>query len=106
MLPLMQRMNKIARSNDISILANGEPAPHLVLKGYLSNLTENKDIHVLYVWDILDQNGNRIHRLRGEERSTNTLNNREDWSVVTVKIMQNIADKTMKDYNDWISSRH
>lgn len=103
-LPLIQRINAIAQSSGIPMSANGEPAPDLILKGYFSNLSEDKDIHVLYVWDIMDSSGRRVHRLRGEVKSINTLNQREDWSIITAQMMQNIADKTMKDYSDWIIS--
>ena len=45
------------------------PAATHVLKGYFSAMTEGKETTVIYVWDVYDPAGNRLHRIQGQQKA-------------------------------------
>ena len=60
--PLTERLALRARERGIAIAPSGEPQTY-VRKGYFSALPEGKETTVVYVWDVLDSSGNRLHRI-------------------------------------------
>jgi len=72
------------------------------MKGYFSVLSENNQTSVLYVWDVLDAAGNRLHRIQGQEKVQGAA--ADGWSIVPASAMQAIADRTMQDYSAWLAA--
>jgi hypothetical protein len=98
--PLSQRLAADARADGISIVqANAKGATH-ILKGYFSAFSEDRKTTVVYVWDVLDPSGNRLHRIEGQE-VTNSGNG-GGWSSVSPALMEKIADDTMRQFTTWL----
>ncbi len=66
--PLTHRMNDDAKTKGIELAGNNDPSAAYVMKGYFSVLSEDNQTTVLYVWDVLDASGNRLHRIQGQEK--------------------------------------
>ncbi len=98
--PLSLRFDTIVKTQSITLAANMETDADYILKGYFSNLTENNQTTVLYVWDVMDKQGNRVHRLQGQEK----VSGKNGWSAVPATVMSKIADDTMADYFRWVSA--
>lgn len=98
--PLSLRFDTIVKTQSITLAANMETDADYILKGYFSNLTENNQTTVLYVWDVMDKQGNRVHRLQGQEK----VPGKNGWSAVPATVMSKIADDTMADYFRWVSA--
>ena len=98
--PLSLRFDTIVKTQSITLAANMETDADYILKGYFSNLTENNQTTVLYVWDVMDKQGNRVHRLQGQEK----VSGKNGWSAVSATVMSKIADDTMADYFRWVSA--
>lgn len=98
--PLSLRFDTIVKTQSITLAANMETDADYILKGYFSNLTENNQTTVLYVWDVMDKQGNRVHRLQGQEK----VSGKNGWSAVPATVMNKIADDTMADYFRWVSA--
>ncbi|MDR2312501.1 MAG: hypothetical protein LBE54_16130 [Brucellaceae bacterium] len=98
--PLSLRFDTIVKTQSITLAANMETDTDYILKGYFSNLTENNQTTVLYVWDVMDKQGNRVHRLQGQEK----VSGKNGWSAVSATVMSKIADDTMADYFRWVSA--
>ncbi len=60
--PLTERLNQRARETASRWRAARTRRPTHVLKGYFSTMTEGKETTVVYVWDVYDPSGNRLHR--------------------------------------------
>jgi hypothetical protein len=73
-----------------------------VLKGYFSVLGEGAATTVIYVFDVLDPAGNRLHRIQGQEVASGS-NSADPWSAVPATLMESIADKAMTEFNTWSS---
>ncbi len=100
--PLSQRLKDRAIQRGMTI-ANGEEAPDVLLKGYFSAFAEGNGTMVIYVWDVLDASGNRLHRIQGQENVARTAANA--WDAVPSQTMETIADRTMDELAGWLASR-
>lgn len=98
--PLSLRFDEILKTQSIKMAANMETDTDYILKGYFSNLTENNQTTVLYVWDVMDKQGNRVHRLQGQEK----VSGKNGWAAVPATVMRKIADDTLTDYFRWVSA--
>jgi len=98
--PLSQRLAADAKADGISIIpANTQGATH-ILKGYFSAFTEGQKTTVVYVWDVLDPSGNRLHRIEGQEVTGSDKGT--GWSSVSPALMEKIADDTMRQFTAWL----
>ncbi|MCM2477492.1 hypothetical protein HGO38_29010 [Rhizobium sp. CG5] len=97
--PLSRQLGAEARARGLTIKGANDPASEHILKGYFSAFSSAGNVNVVYVWDILDANGGRIHRIQGQE--TIRSNATDPWSAVPASIMQQIATKTIQQYMAW-----
>ena len=100
--PLSRQLGADARSLGLTIKSSSDASAAYILKGYLSAFEDGPQISVTYVWDVLDSNGNRVHRIQGSESAP--LKRGDPWSAVPPTVMQKIATKTMSDFNSWRES--
>lgn len=100
--PLSERISAKAKERGIK-LAGGDGSATLVLKGYFSAITEAKETTVIYVWDVLDPAGNRLHRIQGQQKTPAA--NAEGWASVSTPTMQAIADQTVDQLAAWLAAR-
>ncbi len=66
-------------------------------------MSEGGSTTVIYVWDVLDPGGNRLHRIQGQAKAKGRG---EGWAAVPPAIMQAIADRTIDDFAQWLSTQH
>lgn len=100
--PLAHRINDDARAKGIELAGNNGTDATYVMKGYFSVLSEDNETTVLYVWDVMDASGNRLHRIQGQEKVPGA--SADSWSIVPASAMQSIADKTMQQYSSWLAA--
>lgn len=98
--PLTERLAQQARARGIVLARNDDPGTTHVLKGYFSALTENGSTTVIYVWDIYDLAGTRLHRITGQQSAP--AGSAEGWQSVSAQTMQAIADQTVAAFADWV----
>lgn len=99
--PLTERLAQRARSRGITLAGNADSATTHVLKGYFSVLTEGGQTTVIYVWDVYDASGNRLHRINGQQKAAGTG---EGWAAVPPATMQAIADSTVDQLASWLAT--
>lgn len=100
--PLTHRMNDDAKAKGVELAGANDTSAAYVMKGYFSVLSEDNQTTVLYVWDVLDASGNRLHRIQGQEKVQGAA--ADSWSVVQPATMQAIADRTMQEYSTWLAA--
>ena len=101
--PLTERIAVRARERGIQLAGNGDTASTHVLKGYFSAITEGNKTTVIYVWDVLDPAGNRLHRIQGQMQAP--AGRRQGWASVSSQTMQGIADQTVDQLAAWLGTR-
>lgn len=100
--PLSARLSSLAAEGGIPLAAPGDTAT-LSMKGYFSAISEDGVTTVIYVWDVVDGTGTRLHRIQGQQRAAGGQG--EGWSAVEDGTMEAIADATMNQLVAWLASR-
>lgn len=100
--PLTERLAQRARARGITLAGSADPSTTHVLKGYFSTLTEGGQTTVIYVWDVYDPAGNRLHRINGQQKAP--AGGSEGWASVQPATMQAIADSTVDQLASWLAS--
>lgn len=100
--PLSKRLGAEARTNGLTIRSASDNSTKYILKGYFSAMKDNGQTTVVYVWDVLDNSGARMHRIQGQE--TVSGDTADPWAAVPARTMEGIAQKTIRAYLDWRGS--
>ncbi|MFN3546483.1 MAG: hypothetical protein ACK4U0_03250 [Mesorhizobium sp.] len=102
--PLSQRLSQMAPQRGIEIVADGAAPGDYVVKGYLSAIADGNDTIVIFVWDVVDAKGTRLHRIQGQERVAARAG-ADPWQSVPNATMEQIADRTLAEIVSWSTSR-
>jgi hypothetical protein len=97
--PLSKQLGASARAEGLAIKSSTDTTSDHILKGYFSALNDGGKTTVVYVWDVLDDSGNRLHRIQGQDTVAGTA--ADPWSAVPPETMQAIATKTIDAYLEW-----
>lgn len=101
--PLTRRISARARERGVRFTASTETGATHVMKGYFSVLSEGSRTTVIYVWDVVDPSGARLHRIQGQEVATGSEG--EGWAAVPDATMEKIADRTIDELVAWLSGQ-
>ena len=99
--PLTAELQTRARQRGITLAGSSDQTATHVLKGYFSAISEGKDTTVIYVWDVYDPAGNRLHRINGQMKAP-SVNGADSWKAVSPATMQAIADQTIDQFAAWL----
>jgi hypothetical protein len=102
--PLTAELQARAKQRGITLAGSTDQTATHVLKGYFSTMSEGKDTIVIYVWDVYDAAGNRLHRINGQQKAP-SVNGGEGWPAVAPATMQAIADQTIDQFATWLGGR-
>jgi hypothetical protein len=101
--PLSRELGNSARANGLVIKGSSDQTAEHVLKGYLSAFADGKKVTVVYVWDVLDNAGSRLHRIQGQE--TVRAKGSDAWADVPPEVMQQIGNATIAEYMKWLQTQ-
>jgi hypothetical protein len=101
--PLSTELSVRAKARGLTIVSTKDPSTTLLMKGYFSALTDNSQTTVIFVWDVLDPAGNRLHRIEGQQKAP--PGHGEGFAAVTEGTMKAIADQTIDNLVNWLSAR-
>jgi hypothetical protein len=101
--PLSRELGTSARGNGLTIKGSNDQNAEHVLKGYLSAFSDGQKVTVIYVWDVLDNAGARLHRIQGQEVVPSKGD--DPWSSVPPEVMQSIGSATIASYMKWRESQ-
>ena len=101
--PLTAELQTRAKQRGLTLVGSTDQTATHVLKGYFSTMTEGKDTTVIYVWDIYDPSGNRLHRINGQQKAP-SAGSGEGWPTVAPATMQAIADQTIDQFAAWLGT--
>ena len=91
-----------ARRRGIAMAGAADDTGYL-LRGYFTPLVEGRETTVIFVWDVYDAEGNRVHRISGQEKAASGTG--EGWSAVPLTAMQAIGTTTVDQFAAWAASR-
>ncbi|MBZ9655388.1 hypothetical protein [Phyllobacterium lublinensis] len=99
--PLSQRLSALAKAKGITLGTSADTDNTHIMKGYFSALPDGNQTTIIYVWDVLDPAGTRLHRIQGQEKVPG--GGTDPWNSVPPKVMEGIADKAIDGYLAWVS---
>lgn len=97
---LSESLTAGARRRGIGMAGGGSG---YLLRGYFTPLVEGRDATVIFVWDVYDAEGNRVHRISGQEKASSGSG--EGWNAVPTSSMQAIGNSTIDQFAAWVASR-
>lgn len=97
---LSRQLTAAAKARGLTIVPSADTNPSQILKGYFSLLNENGKVTVVYVFDVLDNSGNRLQRIQGQE-SAPASSATSSWESVPDALMIKIADATIASFVAW-----
>jgi hypothetical protein len=105
--PLTAELQTRARQRGITLAGSADQTATHVLKGYFSAISEGKDTTVIYVWDVYDPAGNRLHRINGQMKAPSAGNGggADSWKDVSSATMQAIADQTIDQFAAFLGGK-
>lgn len=101
--PLSRQLGAEARAHGLAIKSSNDTSSDYILKGYLSAFSDEGKVTVVYVWDVLDNAGARLHRIQGQESVPTAAT--DPWAGVPASVMQQIASKTITEFTSWRQSQ-
>jgi hypothetical protein len=107
--PLTAELQTRARQRGITLAGSTDQTATHVLKGYFSAISEGKDTTVIYVWDVYDPSGNRLHRINGQMKAPSVNSGAgagaDSWKAVSPATMQAIADQTIDQFAAFLGGK-
>ena len=100
---LSRSLGASARVHGLSIVPANIPGSDYRVKGYFSALSDGSGTLLIYIWDVIDASGNRVHRINGQERSGST--HTDPWQAITDTEIARVADATAARLKSWMESR-
>ncbi|MCH5376043.1 MAG: hypothetical protein JJ992_18900 [Planctomycetes bacterium] len=100
---LASSMRSAAKSNALPIVGSIDQGAKYQIKGYFSALNDRSGTTLVYVWDILDRSGARVHRISGQVKGP--ASNGDPWNAVSSDMIGNVANSTVAELNKWIGNR-
>ena len=97
--PLSRQLGAQARANGLTIKSSSDNTSRYILKGYFSAVADGGKTTVIYVWDVLDGSGARLHRIQGQDSVAATA--KDPWAAVPAGTMEAIAQRTIEEYLSW-----
>lgn len=96
-------MRGAAQSNGVPVVVSLDRGARYQVKGYFSALADGSGSTVVYVWDVLDASGNRLHRISGQERGGAAQG--DPWTGIGQDTLAKVAGATMANLRAWLASR-
>lgn len=100
---LIRLLNTSAQTNGLTILPATRTGAKYKVKGYFSALNDGNGTLLVYVWDVVDGTGKRLHRINGRERTGTSRT--DPWQAITDQEMQRVAQATTSRLKTWIDTR-
>lgn len=98
---LATEIARFARGRNLTLVRRGDPSASYRILGFLSAVGGDAGVNVTYVWDIVDANNNRLHRITGIEVAGTS--SADPWSGVNDAVLSAIAERTVEQIYAWLN---
>ncbi len=88
-----------AESRNLNIVPVGDPSATYLVKGYLSAIGDRSGTFLVFVWDVTDTNGTRLHRVTGKEPGGGS--GTDPWLGIDGEPVRLAARQTIDDLAAW-----
>lgn len=99
---MSRRIATRSTERGIALVPPGTSGATHDMKGYFSAITESGKTTVIFVWDVFDTSGNRLHRIQGQESAPGS--SPDGWSSVSGRMMETIGTRTVDEFATWLEN--
>lgn len=99
---LEQALAKEAKARKITIVKEDDATATYRVKGYVSAVGGPTGTLLVYVFDVIDGRGVRIHRVSGQERGTGAIS--DPWAGITDPTVTAAARHAIDDLAAWVNA--
>ncbi|MEM9279470.1 MAG: hypothetical protein AAGA76_12920 [Pseudomonadota bacterium] len=99
---LSRSLKNSAASYGLAVLPSTQSGASYQVKGYFSALNDGSGTLLIYIWDIMDRNGKRLHRINGQERTSSIKS--DPWQAITDEELARVADATAQRLKSWVET--
>jgi len=100
---LSKSLQQAAATHNLNLVPGTQGNAAYQVKGYFSALNDGSGTLLVYIWDVMDKSGNRLHRINGQERSSSL--NTDPWQSITDVELKRVADTTAARLKSWVQTR-
>ena len=100
---LSRALRTSAQSYQLSLLPTTQQGSEYQVKGYFSALSDGSGTLLVYIWDVLDKSGKRLHRINGQERAGSIKP--DPWQAITDVELGRVADTTAARLKSWVDAQ-
>lgn len=104
-IPVLQAMsnalNQEAVAKRVNVVPATDPGAVYTVRGYLTAVAEGPNAKLVYVWDVMDRQGTRLHRVTGQEMG-GAFRNNDPWTGIGMTNITDAARKTMDALAAWV----
>ncbi|MDQ0314224.1 hypothetical protein [Amorphus orientalis] len=97
---LAEQIAEQAETYDIVLTKRVDADATYRVKGFLSSVSTDNGASIVYVFDVFDASGTRLHRITGNQQSTVTAG--DPWSGVGTAILRQIALDLILELQGWL----
>lgn len=94
-------LNRAATAKKLSVVPIGDAARTYEVRGYLSAIGDTNGTTLVYVWDVVDMRGARLHRVSGQVAGRAASG--DPWSGITSETVAAAAARTITAFDDWVN---
>lgn len=96
---LNSAINDHAKERGLNIVQDGDPTATYTVHGYLSAVGDSQNTLLVYVWDVVDRDGRRLHRISGQE--TGSGSTVDPWQGIKESTIRTAARNAIDDLKAW-----
>jgi len=100
-MAMSRALEAAAAERKINLVPEADPSATYLIKGYLSAITDTAGGSLVYVWDVADSSGKRLHRVTGREATGG--GSFDPWSKINDEALGSAAESTIDDLANWIN---
>ena len=93
-------LNKEAKAHKLNVVPTGDPSAIYEVRGYLSAVDDHTKATLVYVWDVFDATGIRLHRISGQ-LSAEPAADGDPWTGVDQGAIDTAAKRSIAALAKW-----
>lgn len=105
-VPVLQAMsnalNQDATAFKLNVVPYNDPSAVYFVRGYLSAVAEGPNAKLVYVWDVFDRQGARLHRVTGQEMG-GAFTGGDPWTGIGAANINAASRRTMDNLAKWVN---
>jgi hypothetical protein len=98
-IALDDSLKKFAATRNLNIVPFGDSTATYRVEGYISAIGDVNKVILVYVWDVFDASGTRLHRVSGQEAAEEGA--ADPWTAIEFKDIDAAARETIDALADW-----